>query len=154
MLKVRPVLEYCTPVFNHSLPSYLGADLEWIQKHTVACLLCKNVLVLIALCHAISLLLSKRLHDQGLCKKLLEEVVAEKDINFSTFCNRGFIRSRDLGTSTHLRWVQYLPLLKRGLKFKSQTIYRGARLLYSKVSSTLKLNETPTYCHQSMPHMH
>ena len=56
---------------------------------------------------------------------------------------RGFIRSRDLGTRTRLRWAQYLPLLKGGLKIKRQTTYKGGRLLYHKVPSTLKLNETP-----------
>ena len=37
----------------------------------------------------------------------------------------------------------YPPLLKGGLKIKSQTIYRGACLLYHKVPFNLKLNETP-----------
>ena len=39
---------------------------------------------------------------------------------------RCFITSRYPGTGTRLRWVQYPPLLKAGLKIKRQTIYRGA----------------------------
>ena len=29
---VRPLLEYCAPVFHHAIPSYLSEDLERIQK--------------------------------------------------------------------------------------------------------------------------
>ena len=29
---VRPLLEYCAPVFHHALPSYLSEDLERIRK--------------------------------------------------------------------------------------------------------------------------
>ena len=33
---VRPVLEYCAPVFHHALPGYLSDDLERIQKHALS----------------------------------------------------------------------------------------------------------------------
>ena len=29
---IRPVLEYCSPIFRHSLPEYLSEDLERVQK--------------------------------------------------------------------------------------------------------------------------
>ena len=32
---VRPLLEYCAPVFHHALPSYLSEELERIQKHAL-----------------------------------------------------------------------------------------------------------------------
>ena len=33
---IRPVLEYCAQVFHHSLPEYLSADLERVQKRALA----------------------------------------------------------------------------------------------------------------------
>mgnify|MGYP006964571572 CR=1 FL=1 len=32
---VRPLFEYCAPVFQHALPSYLSKDLERIQKRVL-----------------------------------------------------------------------------------------------------------------------
>ncbi|XP_015754504.1 PREDICTED: uncharacterized protein LOC107334115 [Acropora digitifera] len=32
---VRPLLEYCAPVFHHAIPSYLSEDLERIQKRVL-----------------------------------------------------------------------------------------------------------------------
>ena len=32
---VRPLLEYCAPVFPHAIPSYLSEDLERIQKRAL-----------------------------------------------------------------------------------------------------------------------
>ena len=32
---VRPLLEYCAPVFHHAIPSYLSEDLERIQKRAL-----------------------------------------------------------------------------------------------------------------------
>ena len=33
---IIPVLEYCTPVFNHALPKYLSDDLERVQKRVLS----------------------------------------------------------------------------------------------------------------------
>ena len=33
---IRPVLEYCAPVFHHSLPAYLSDDIERIQKRALS----------------------------------------------------------------------------------------------------------------------
>ena len=33
---IRPVLEYGTPVFHHSLPEYLSDDLERVQKRAMS----------------------------------------------------------------------------------------------------------------------
>lgn len=33
---IRPVLEYCAPVFHHSLPKYLSDDLERVQKRVLS----------------------------------------------------------------------------------------------------------------------
>ena len=33
---IRPTLEYCSPVFNHSLSGYLSDDLEHIQKRALS----------------------------------------------------------------------------------------------------------------------
>ena len=32
---VRPVLEYCSPVFHHGLPKYLSDDIEGVQKRAL-----------------------------------------------------------------------------------------------------------------------
>ena len=32
---VRPVLEYCSPVFHHGLPKYLSDDIEGVQKQAL-----------------------------------------------------------------------------------------------------------------------
>ena len=33
---IRPVLEYCAPVFHHALPTYLNEDIERIQKRALS----------------------------------------------------------------------------------------------------------------------
>ena len=33
---IRPVLEYCAPVFHHALPAYLSDDVERIQKRVIS----------------------------------------------------------------------------------------------------------------------
>ena len=32
---IRPVLEYCSPVFHHALPQYLSAEIESPKKSTI-----------------------------------------------------------------------------------------------------------------------
>ena len=32
---IRPVLEYCSPVFHHGLPKYLSDDIEGVQKRAL-----------------------------------------------------------------------------------------------------------------------
>ena len=33
---IRPVLEYCAPVFHHALPQYLSDDIERVQKRALS----------------------------------------------------------------------------------------------------------------------
>ena len=33
---IRPVLEYCAPVFHHALPQYLSDDIERVQKRVLS----------------------------------------------------------------------------------------------------------------------
>ena len=33
---IRPVLEYCAPVFHHSLPAYLSDEIERVQKSALS----------------------------------------------------------------------------------------------------------------------
>ena len=33
---IRPVLEYCSPVFHHALPQYLSAEIERVQKRALS----------------------------------------------------------------------------------------------------------------------
>ena len=33
---IRPVLEYCAPVFHHSLPAYLSDEIERVQKRALS----------------------------------------------------------------------------------------------------------------------
>lgn len=36
---IRPVLEYCSPVFRHALPEYLSNDIERVQKRALSIIL-------------------------------------------------------------------------------------------------------------------
>ena len=36
---IRPALEYCAPVFHHTLPGYLNEDIERIQKRVLTIIL-------------------------------------------------------------------------------------------------------------------
>lgn len=33
---IRPILEYCSPVFHHALPQYLSAEIERVQKRALS----------------------------------------------------------------------------------------------------------------------
>ena len=33
---IRPVLEYCSPIFHHALPEYLNNDIERVQKRALS----------------------------------------------------------------------------------------------------------------------
>ena len=33
---IRPVLQYCSPIFHHSLPEYPSKDLECVQKRALS----------------------------------------------------------------------------------------------------------------------
>jgi hypothetical protein len=73
---IRPVLEYCAPVFHHALPGYLCDDLERIQKRALSIIspglsYTDNLTV-----HYISTLKDRR---QKLCKKLFQTVVSDAD---------------------------------------------------------------------------
>ena len=73
---IRPVLEYCAPVFHHALPGYLCDDLERIQKRALSIIspglsYTDNFTV-----HDISTLKDRR---QKLCKKLFQTVVSDAD---------------------------------------------------------------------------
>ena len=36
LICIRPVLEYCAPLYNHALPDYLTKDIERIQKRALS----------------------------------------------------------------------------------------------------------------------
>ena len=71
---IRPVLEYCVPVFHHALPQYLGDDIERVQKRVLSiirpyasyseCLVRFDLVTL----HA------RRVHV-ALCSKLFESIM-------------------------------------------------------------------------------
>ena len=39
---IRPILEYCAPVFHYSIPSFLSEDLETVQKRALKIILPAN----------------------------------------------------------------------------------------------------------------
>ena len=39
---IRPVLEYCVPVFHYAFPQYLSEDIERVQKR-ILCIICPQV---------------------------------------------------------------------------------------------------------------
>ena len=39
---IRPLLEYCSPVFHHALPKYLCNDIEGVQKRAVSIIMPNN----------------------------------------------------------------------------------------------------------------
>ena len=39
---IRPVLEYCSPVFHHALPKYLCNDIERVQKRALSIIMPNN----------------------------------------------------------------------------------------------------------------
>ena len=68
---IRPVLEYCAPVFHHALPAYLNEDIERIQKRALSIISCT--------CHVISGMSNDSLglptlYDRrnGLCRQLFD----------------------------------------------------------------------------------
>ena len=70
---IRPVLEYCVPVFHHALPAYLNEDIERIQKRALSIISCT--------CHVISGMSNDSLglptlYDRrnGLCRQLFDSI--------------------------------------------------------------------------------
>ena len=70
---IRPVLEYCAPVFHHALPAYLNEDIERIQKRALSIISCT--------CHVISGMSNDSLglptlYDRrnGLCRQLFDSI--------------------------------------------------------------------------------
>ena len=73
---IRPVLEYCAPVFHHALPVYLCDDLEHIQKRALSIIspglsYTDNLMKL-----NISSLRDRRLK---LCKELFQSVISDTE---------------------------------------------------------------------------
>ena len=73
---IRPVLEYCTPLYHHAVPAYLSDDLERVQKRALSVispgLSYHDSLAL----HNISSLRDRRIEQ---CNKLFESVVSDSD---------------------------------------------------------------------------
>ena len=70
---IRPVQEYCAPVFHHALPAYLNEDIERIQKRALSIISCT--------CHVISGMSNDSLglptlYDRrnGLCRQLFDSI--------------------------------------------------------------------------------
>ena len=64
---VGPVLEYCTPVFQHSLPAYLCNDIGSVQRRTLS-----------AIAPAISYCTLKERRSR-LCEKLFTSIKLDRD---------------------------------------------------------------------------
>ncbi len=73
---IRPVLEYCAPVFHHALPGYLSDDLERIQKRALSI-----ISPYLSYSDSLTTFNIGTLKDrrQKLCKNLFDNVVRNKD---------------------------------------------------------------------------
>ncbi len=69
---IRPVLEYCSPVFHHALPGYLSDDLERIQKRALSIISPYSSYSDSLITYNIGTLKDRR---QKLCKNLFDNVV-------------------------------------------------------------------------------
>ena len=72
---VRPLLEYCAPVFHHALPSYLSEDLERIQKRALNVISPGH-----SYCDTLARLGLKTLRSrrQSLCLKIFQSILSDK----------------------------------------------------------------------------
>ena len=68
---IRPLLEYCAPVFHHAIPKYLSDDLERIQKRALHIITPGNSYRENLACHGLRSLQSRR---DALCHKLFESM--------------------------------------------------------------------------------
>lgn len=75
---IRPVLEYCAPVFHHSLSKYLSDDLERVQKRVLSILSPGNSYQHNMEKFQIPTLQSRR---QDLCDNLFTKIICEKTHN-------------------------------------------------------------------------
>ena len=79
---IRPVLEYCAPLYHHALPDYLSKDIERIQKRALS-------IISPGLSYDDSLSmfnlapLEDRLIDQ--CEKLFDSIVSKPDHKLNHF---------------------------------------------------------------------
>ena len=74
---IRPLLEYCAPVFHHALPSYLSEDLERIQKRALNVFLQGTVIAITLLALA-----SKPYRvDVNLCIKLFQSILSDERLS-------------------------------------------------------------------------
>ena len=73
---VRPVLEYCAPVFHHSLPAYLCNDIERVQRRALSVIAPASsyheTLSRFNLC-------TLKERRSGLCEKLFTSIMLDKE---------------------------------------------------------------------------
>ena len=73
---IRPVLEYCAPVFHNSLPGYLSNEIERIQKRALSIISPGSLYTDSLKTYNVDSLAEKR---QKLCDKLLKSIVSNSD---------------------------------------------------------------------------
>ena len=64
---IRPLLEYCAPVFHHAIPKYLSDDLQRIQKRALHIITPGNSYRENLACHGLRSLQSRRMCNQRMC---------------------------------------------------------------------------------------
>ena len=73
---MRPVLEYCAPVFHNSLPGYLSDEIERIQKRALSIISPGSLYTDSLKTYNVDSLAEKR---QKLCDKLFKSIVSNSD---------------------------------------------------------------------------
>ena len=80
---IRPVLEYCAPLYHHVLPEYLSKDIKHIQKRALSI-----ILPGLSYDDSLSMFNMASLEDRRIaqCKKFFDSVVSNQitvlDLNF------------------------------------------------------------------------
>ena len=77
---IRPVLEYCAPVFHHALPQYLSDDIERVQKRALS-IICPYASY--SECLVRFDLVTLHARRVALCGKLFESITSCPDPNLS-----------------------------------------------------------------------
>ena len=73
---MRPVLEYCAPLYHHALPEYLSKNIECIQKRALSIILPR-----LSYDDSLSMFNMASLEDRRIdqCKKFFDSTVSNPD---------------------------------------------------------------------------
>ena len=108
---IRPVLEYCAPVFHHSLPAYLSDDIERVQKRALSIIDPYASYQENLSCFKISSLKERR---SSLCEKLLNSIMLDNSHKLFQFLPKENVNKYNLRRQRHFQ-----PFKARTNRFKN-----------------------------------